>query len=184
MTTAMYGMATPEQAIADAGRAHPECTGRQLRDYLKASGTPDWRIEFIDKLLLGKPDSDGKLITEQMIQAGRDKMPEGTVLKAGKYVYGPTFSLAIAGASASTEEIDRLRGQIGNLEGHIRDTEGRNAIQGQELMELRTVKARLTDDLDETRSRLAAAQKEIQQLRETPAQAEAPTQKPATSSKK
>lgn len=159
---------------ADATRPRPDCTGRQLRDYLKATGTSAERIVFLDELLLRKPDASGKFLLEQMIAA---KLQTGTLNKAGRYVYGPSFSLAQAGAVASTEEVDKLRLQVANLEAHIRGIEGQSAVQGQELIALRTDKARLTEDLQTKTDAWDVANKEIVRLRELQ-RASGPTAEP------
>lgn len=153
-----------QQPASEAGRAHPDSTARQLRDFLKASGTGEQRIQAIDDMIRRAPGLSGKVLIEQMIGAG---MQTGTVVKAGRFVYGPSFSLAQGGAAASTEELERLQSQNAELERLVRQLEGRGVVQGQEILDLRGENVRLKDEIGEIKTKLTTADAELVRLRDS-----------------
>jgi hypothetical protein len=155
--TALTPMGSPVAAreTADVSQQpHPDCTGRQLRDFLKASYTSEQRIELIDAWLLKAPGMSGKELYERLAVAG---VQAGTLTKAGKYVYGPSFTIAAGGASASTEEVSRMREQVAHLENHVRTLESQLSAQRQECIDLRTQNTRFVEDNEELKRRLEAA---------------------------
>jgi hypothetical protein len=154
-------MATAIDPKVAPAEKHPDATGREVRDYLKSQGTGASRIELFDSWLQKSPDMSGQQLLEQMIADG---VQVGTCMRAGRFLHGATFSLSQGGPSASLEEMDQLRTQNAEMERHVRTLEGRLAFQGNELVNLRKEKQRLTDDLAEKEQQLLGARTEIARL--------------------
>ena len=128
-------------------KGHPDWTGRQLRDYLKETGTGGSRIAILDEWLLKRPDVSGKQLLEQMNAYPMfTGINNGTGMKAGRAIYGTAYTPTLAAASSAIDELESSREKVVNLETHIRGLENTNSSHIKELANLRTHNAQLRDE--------------------------------------
>lgn len=107
----------PESGAAKAPAK--EATAAELVEYLIGSGSNPLRLADSPEWIRENPAATAEQCYRRL-EAARDANPsavaEGTLLKAGKWIWGPSFTLESAVLLAPAEEIGRLRGHIEALE--------------------------------------------------------------------
>lgn len=118
-----------------------EKTGLELVAHLKATGTGTDRLNALESFLAENPEASASDLVAYMQQVG---MQAGTVSKAGKFAYGPQWSLFQPGQDAG-DEIARLNAEAAELR--------------KQLAESNATAARLTREADNLRNQLAEVNK-------------------------
>jgi len=93
-----------------------EPTGKQLVAYLKDSGTPFARLRPLEEWAKANPEATAEDLYRHMEASGSS---QGTLRKAGKWVFGAEFEPENVVKDAPADEMLRLREENENFRGRI-----------------------------------------------------------------
>lgn len=110
-------------------------TPAEVVGHLRESGSSESRCRLVEEWIGQNPEADASQLLEWMViqaQAGDKNIRRGTVEKAGKFIVGPAFAIAMPGESFS-DEVNRLRIELDRVQ---RENVTLNKTAGQYLREL------------------------------------------------
>lgn len=124
-----------------------EKTGRNVLAYLRETGTGTERCQKVEEHLARYPKATAAELVAYMESSG---FHQGTVEKAGRFVYGPAYAYAAPGQGRVThdQELANLRAQNAQLRQTLKDMEAKNHGLVKTIAQLRQ-KPDLRADVDD-----------------------------------
>lgn len=116
--------------------ATQERTAADLLEHLTDTGTGRDRLALIQGYLDDNEEASAEDLFAWMQEHLGIQQAAGTIRKAGKYLYGPTFDLPVPGMTSS-DEVKDLRGKLDAAEKSIQELQGRNAILTKNNLQLK-----------------------------------------------
>jgi hypothetical protein len=120
----------------------PGQSGLDLLEHLRATGTPTATLEEIQKFIeeeertrRQKPDAAKVFVFLEDLHA-QDLLTLGTVIKAGKFVFGDAYNKLPPGMTA-TDEVASLRIENERLKRELREAEAQLAARSRQLSDAR-----------------------------------------------